>query len=155
MVVVLVTFLLWFGIWWIIGLLYINWSHWRIGYSTALVASLGSFLIDSSFVSGGFWSYQDPLLPRLWPNILLNLSIYPVGAWIFVQRYPSKFRGKVFWFFIGAVILIVVEMHLRQFGFMKYHNGWNIIYSFLANLFLLGMLRLHHRWAEQGRTIFS
>ncbi|PTX64973.1 hypothetical protein C8P63_101195 [Melghirimyces profundicolus] len=145
------AFLIWFLIWWFIGLLLIDWKHWRNGYPTALIASLGSFLLDTISIGGrrGFWSYQDPFLDGLWPNIILNLSLYPVGAWIYVQRFPRKKTHQWLWILLGAMILLIIELHLKLFGYMSYHNGWNMLYSALTNVFLLLMLRLHHLKVEQ------
>ncbi|MFC4075356.1 CBO0543 family protein [Salinithrix halophila] len=148
-------FLIWFVVWWIIGLLYIDWKRWRIGYPTALAGSLGSFFIDTASVSGGFWSYPDPLLSGLWPNILLNFSIYPVGSWIFVQKLPEDRLRQVLWIIGGAIVLLVVEFHLGSQGRMSYHNGWNIGWSALANLFLLSLLVVHYRKAERGHPSYS
>ncbi|OYD09547.1 CBO0543 family protein [Paludifilum halophilum] len=142
------VFIFWLIIWWLIGLLLIHWKEWRRGYSTALAASLGSFLLDAAFVSGGFWGYEDPLLPGLWPHITLNLGIYPIGAWIYIQRYPDRILHQVRWILLGTVILLAVELNLHQLGRMYYEHGWNMGLSALANVLLLILLRLHDRWVE-------
>ncbi|SDX32569.1 hypothetical protein SAMN05444487_11439 [Marininema mesophilum] len=144
------VFTSWLIVWWIIGLLYIDWKRWRIGYTTALAGSLGSFILDAAFVSGGFWSYSDDFYKGLWPNILLNISIYPVGAWIFVQRLPKTAGKWVRWVLVGTVALLAVEFNLRSLGHMSYHHGWNIGWSALANVVLLTLLSIHFIKVEEG-----
>jgi hypothetical protein len=88
----------------------IEWTKWRVGYPTALFGSLMSFLLDSAFVTDGYWSYTDPLLPRFWPNLVLNLSLYPVGIWIYIQRFPSIPKHQILWILFGVVILLIEEI---------------------------------------------
>ncbi|SFS89223.1 CBO0543 family protein [Marininema halotolerans] len=143
-------FIWWTIVWWIIGGLYIDWNQWRVGYATAIAGSLGSFLLDAAFVSGGFWSYDDGLLKGLWPNILLNISLYPVGAWIFVQRLPKTIRAWFGWVLTGTVILLSVEYNLYSLGHMTYHHGWNIGWSAIANVILLTLLWVHFIMVERN-----
>jgi hypothetical protein len=133
---------------WLLGMILIDWKKWRLGYPTALFGSLVSFFLDTAFAARGFWSYSDPLLPGLWPNILLNLSLYPVGIWIFVQRFPKTTKYKVVWILIGLLILLIEEMILQIVGRIHYHNGWNFVYSALTNLLLLGLLTIHFNVVE-------
>lgn len=97
----------------------------------------------------GFWKYHDPILPGMWPNITLNLGLYPIGTWIFVQKLPHRFWQRAVWVVLGASILIAVEFHLFSTGHIRYDHGWNIGYSWVANVVLLVLLMLHYRWVEK------
>lgn len=136
---------------WGAGFLAIDWRDWRKGYPTALAGSLGSCLLDMSGIgTGWFWRYHSAHLQPWACSLLLNISLYPIGAWVFVQRYPSTMGGRIFWVLLGDVLLLVVEAALRVTRHMQYGHGWNLMWSALANLFLLVLLRLHFRMAESG-----
>jgi hypothetical protein len=132
---------------WGLGALLIDWRRWRTGYTTALAASVGAYLLDAL----GFWSYRADPLPGYWPNLLLNVSVYPVGAWVFNQRYPRGAGAQVAWAALGEAVLLGVEGWLHATGHMAYHRGWNPAWSAVANLLLLAGLRLHFLWAEGGQ----
>src|SRR5699024_764518 len=111
----------------------------------------GSFVLDTSGVgSGWFWYYTDPLLPGLWPHLLLNLSLYPIGAWIYIQRYPEKqgWWSSIQWILVGTAILMVVEYNLSSLHHMGYDHGWSGLVSIGANIILLLLLRLFHLHVE-------
>lgn len=72
---------------WLVGLVMIDWRQRHVGYATALAAGLGASALDLAGVGRGiFWSYSTAPFPSLTGNLLLNVSLYPVGAWIFIQR---------------------------------------------------------------------
>jgi hypothetical protein len=146
-----VIFLVYAIITWFLGIFLIDWNRWRLGYPTVLFASLCSFFLDTS-LTGGFWSYSDSLLHGLWPNILLNLSLYPVGTWIFLQRFPENPKYKVGWVLLGVFILLAEEIILRITGQIHYHNGWNLAFSALANFVLLFLLKMHFNVVELRST---
>ncbi|CAB1129014.1 conserved membrane protein of unknown function [Candidatus Hydrogenisulfobacillus filiaventi] len=133
---------------WAAALAALDRRHWRRGYATALAASAGSFVLDELFTAGGFWSYRSQLLPALWPNLVLNLSLYPAGAWVFVQRYPYGPWRRVGWVLLGTALLLAVEAVLDWTGHMFYHHGWSFQASALANVVLLLALRAHDRLAS-------
>jgi hypothetical protein len=143
------VFLKWWLVWWVIGLVLIDWSQWQKGYATVLAGIVGSFFLDMTFVYQGFWKYHDPILPGMWPNITLNLGLYPIGTWIFVQKLPHRFWQRAVWVVLGASILIAVEFHLFSTGHIRYDHGWNIGYSWVANVVLLVLLMLHYRLVEK------
>ncbi|MCS1352151.1 CBO0543 family protein [Mechercharimyces sp. CAU 1602] len=142
-------FLLMALIFWGLGIAIIDKSRWRIGYPTALFGALLSFILDTIFVTWGFWYYKDPLLPDLWPNILLNLSLYPVGVWIFVQQYPTRKLWRWMWWSGGVAGLDWMEWVLHLQHRIYYDHGWNIGFSTLANIGLLWLMKVHFDWVEK------
>lgn len=71
--------------------------------------------------------------------------LYPVGAWIFSQRYPAgPWWVQVAWFAFGDAALLSVEALLQVSGRMHYHHGWTFSLSAAVNLGLLVLLRAHH-----------
>lgn len=137
---------------WILGLLVVDWRHWRHGYATALLAALGALLLTAADSRpGGFWAYTSAALPWLWPNITLALGLYPVGAWIFNQRYPAgPWWVQVSWFLFGDIALLSVEGLLLVSGRMHYYHGWTFGLSTAVNLLLLALLRVHHVAVERA-----
>lgn len=83
-------------------------------------------------------------------NITLALGVYPVGAWIFNQRYPAgPWWVQVAWFLFGDVALLAVEGLLLVSGRMHYYHGWTFPLSAAVNLLLLALLRAHHVAVER------
>jgi transposase len=137
---------------WVLAALLVDWRRWRLGYRTALAAALGSSVLDLSGVGHGLcWSYRSALLPSLWPNLVLNLSLYPLGAWIFAQHLPPL--GPRLWLagLVGEGVLLAEEALLRVSGHLEYHHGWSLWASAGANAVLLTGLWLHARWAEMNK----
>ncbi|MBX5466957.1 MAG: hypothetical protein K6U14_05620 [Firmicutes bacterium] len=134
---------------WLVGAFSIDWRRWRRGYPTALAGALGSCVLDLSGLGhGGWWTYHSRWLPGLWPNLVLNLSLYPVGAWTFAQRLPRR-GGRLFlWGLLGEAVLVAEEAGLWLSGHLSYRNGWGIGWSALLNVGLLAGLLAHARWAE-------
>lgn len=138
---------------WLAGLIIIDWKKWRIGYHTALFGSWFAFIINTTFVSGfGFWSYSDSLLPGLWPVILNNISLYPVGLWIYVQRFPQKRVHQIFWILFGDAALILIEAFHWFTHHIHYHHGWNLGFSCLSNLLLLLLMKRYFEWIQPNKS---
>ena len=92
---------------------------------------------------GGLWSYHAAHISPALCSLLLNVSLYPVGAWIFIQRYPRSLARRIAWYGLGDSILLLVEIALQTTHHMTYAHGWSLGWSAVANLALLALLRLH------------
>lgn len=44
-----------------------------------------------------------------------------------------------------AILFEIIEFFFHQKGLFLYHNGWNAMWSFIFNIVLFTMLRLHYR----------
>ncbi|WP_222429916.1 cupin domain-containing protein [Paenibacillus cremeus] len=123
-------------------------------YPTILIAMIMSLSSDVVTLLFPLWQYQDvdtnyPLLSRV---LLDDFGIYPVIAYFYVQSLPSKlnkwFMYTLIWSFAG----ISVEGLMLHLGYMVYSLGWSLLWSFVSNWIIFGLLTLHWRGGMKRRA---
>jgi len=78
-------------------------------------------------------------------SLLAIWGLYPAFSIIFLNLYPyqSRMYRKIAYLLLMTILSTAMEwLFSRYFGFF-YHNGWELIHSFITYPFLLIVLLLH------------
>ena len=123
-----------------------DWKNWKRYYSTILFFMLCSFYYIAIYHNHPLWRYEPKVPYFLSNNSLIALSItfivFPCTTLIYLGNYPNGKRQIPYiavW--IGIYTMIETVMFLAK-G-ITYHNGWNLAWSFVFNIVLFTIIRLH------------
>lgn len=136
---------------WISFILFADKKRFRELHVTCLVAmvmSLGSDVITNCYP---LWLYNDPdtHFPNIAIELLDDLGLYPVLAYIYIQHVPKGIKKWPVYTFFWTIGGCVIEFILTEKGYLKYHHGWNLICSCAADWVIFAILSIHHLAASQ------
>lgn len=97
-------------------------------------------------VSFHLWRMEGKgLFPEIIADLILLFLIAIPAILIYLSRYPSTPKERMIHILKWILIFTAVEwVGGTYFGLMKYENGWSIWWSFLFNVIMFPMLRLHY-----------
>ncbi|THE10418.1 hypothetical protein E1I69_18875 [Bacillus timonensis] len=129
-----------------------DWKRWREYYPTILFFLVGDLLKNLLFHDYWIWTYQETMFAK---NILINHTFitllimfvsYPATTLIYLGHFPEKNWRKLIWIGLWVSLYVIVEyINLKYLHLIKHHHGWTIHWSFLFNLVMFPMLRLHQK----------
>ncbi|MBM7656538.1 hypothetical protein [Neobacillus cucumis] len=123
-----------------------DWRNWRNYYGTILYFILGDVLYYYVTYTHRLWS----LVPT-WPlkNELVCLTgefiVFASTILIFLGRYPCSHLLSTWWTTLWVLIYTANEGILKITGAFTYQHGWTLFDSFLFNILLFILLRLHYK----------
>ncbi|WP_311198900.1 CBO0543 family protein [Paenibacillus hexagrammi] len=122
-----------------------------------LFAALSNALYEIICYRYQLWQMEPNGLPvAMIPMLLLILIGMPLSTWVYLSNYPTQTgffkQGSYIAFF--TLIFVLLELISVQLGSITYHNGWNLCWSFVFDLIMFIMLRVHHRHPLVG-LVFS
>ena len=126
-----------------------DWRNWKLYYPTMLYFIIGdlSYIILSSHKH--LWEYESRILSGDFIECLIAFVVFPCSCLIFFQLYSkiSNYNRIIYipFFLSCALIYTSVEWLSSRFGFISYHYGWNIYWSFALNCMTSPLLLLHYK----------
>lgn len=103
-------------------------------YSTLLMMSYLRFLEQYIIIYMlKVWEYKHLPLPFskvVGVPMTLDLTIYPLLAYLFILFVPDKPIMTLIYYFIYPFTLLIIEVSLVWQGFLEHQNGWNFIFSY-------------------------
>ncbi|PFO09639.1 hypothetical protein COJ85_01430 [Bacillus sp. AFS076308] len=123
-----------------------DWKNWPKYYSTILYFLLGDALYYYVSYTHRLWSLEPT-----WPlkNEVICIAgefiVFACTILIFMGKYPSHLFISIRWTAIWVMIYTANEAILLWTGTFSYHHGWTIFHSFLFNILLFILLRLHYK----------
>jgi hypothetical protein len=130
-----------------------DWRNWKLYYPTALFAIVGNLLYEVICSEYLLWAMETNGLPNhTLPILMLAIVGMPLSSWIYLSNYPEKksLLTQALYILLFIFIFILLEFVSVHFGALTYHNGWNLLWSFIFNIVMFIILRIHHRqpgWA--------
>jgi hypothetical protein len=124
-----------------------EWTKWKKYYTTIQYYVICDLLYNFLFYDHTLWEYRS--VETEWLNhtiidLIFTFLIIPVAIYFYLSFLPEG--KKMYVYITGWVILFeIIEFFFHQKGLFLYHNGWNAMWSFLFNIVLFTMLRLHYR----------
>lgn len=118
-----------------------------------LIASVILYLIDSTLINLGAYSYRfaNPILSGL-PTFYL-LSGFAEGS-VLTYLYPQKKKWKLPYIIIMSAIFLILELVMYNFGYFYYHK-WHPVNSFFLNIFgFIVVLWFSQFWDTNKATNF-
>lgn len=122
-----------------------DWRNWKSYYPTMLFFALGDFAYGLLTYNFPLWEFESPLLKTTYSDFLISLVFFPATVLIFIPHFPNGLKKQVPYILLWATIYTLIERVSYLLGFFSYHNGWNIGWSILFNLFMFPLLKLHHK----------
>ena len=130
----------------IIGFIWGDWRNWREYYPTILFFIMGDFLYNFLLYKKSMWVFHDLILPNHTMITLLAMVIsYTATVLIYVGRYPEGWKKRFIWFWLWMGIFLAIEYVNTKFGFITYHNGWNLWWSVIFTGIIFIILPIHHK----------
>ncbi|WP_163536251.1 CBO0543 family protein [Gracilibacillus sp. YIM 98692] len=128
------------------GLKWGDWRHWRQYYPTILFFITGDFLYNFLLYKESMWLFHDLILPNHTTiTILAMLVSYCATVLIYLGKYPNGWKKRSLWFLLWVGIYFSIEYFNNQLGFITYHNGWNLWWSALFTGVIFIILPIHHK----------
>lgn len=127
-----------------------DWRNWKLYYPTILYMIVGdlSYIILTS--TKPLWEFESSIISGDFAELLIAVVCFPCTCLIFFALYSKVCKSKrieylLFLFLFGASLYTSIEYLSYRFGFISYHNGWNLYWSSLFNLIMFPLLLLHHK----------
>ncbi|SDN04704.1 hypothetical protein SAMN04487897_101901 [Paenibacillus sp. yr247] len=123
-----------------------DWRNWSKYHATILYFILGDVLYYYVTCTHRLWT----LVPT-WPlkNELIcvagELIVFASTVLIFLGRYPSGHFISTWWTIVWICIYTANEWVLLHTGTFTYLHGWTLFDSFLFNILMFILLRLHSK----------
>ncbi|WP_131238007.1 CBO0543 family protein [Cytobacillus praedii] len=123
-----------------------DWRNWKQYYPTILFFIIGDFLYNFLLYKQSMWLFHDIFLPNHTTITVLAMVVsYSATVLIYVGRFPIGWKKRSLWFLLWAGIYICAEYFNSKFGFITYHNGWNIWWSVLLTGIIFFILPIHYK----------
>ncbi|WP_445491713.1 CBO0543 family protein [Niallia sp. 03133] len=130
----------------IAGVIWGDWRNWKKYYPTILFFMMGDFLYNFLLYNKTMWLFHDLILPNHTMITLLAMTIsYTATVLIYLGNFPTGWIKRALWFLLWLVIFIVIEYSNCKFGFITYHNGWNMGWSVIFTGIIFFILPIHHK----------
>lgn len=109
-------------------------SKLREYYSTLLCISYLRFLEQYILIYiYEVWEYEHlptPLANIIGVPILLDITLFPMLGYLFIQYKTKKWSYNFIW----AIILTGIEATMVWSGMLEHHKYWNFVWSYLLAL---------------------
>lgn len=127
-----------------ITLIFVPVRHWLRLWPAGFAGILLLYLIDSTLVGLGAYSYSHGLSILSGLPVLYLLSGYPQGIFL-AYFYPEKRFRQLPYVMLMAAGLLVLEIITLFTGDFAHHQ-WNLARSYLLDVFGLTVLSTLSRW---------
>lgn len=121
-----------------------NWRNWKEYYPTILYVIIGDLAYNFVFYNFLLWEYEK-LASHTINDLLYALIIFPCSIILFLSYYPSKLRKRILYILAWSGCNTVIEYISSNIGYLSYHNGWNIVWSFGLYVIAFSLIRLHYK----------
>lgn len=123
-----------------------DWRNWNSYYPTILFFIIGDFLYNFLLYKQSMWVFHDIILPNHTTITILAMVVsYSVTVLIYVGRFPIGWKKRSLWFLLWVGVYVCIEYINSKFGFITYHNGWNIWWSLLLTGIIFIILPIHYK----------
>jgi hypothetical protein len=123
-----------------------DWRNWKLYYPTILFFIIGDFLYNFLLYKKSMWLFHDLILPNHTTITVLAMVIsYSATVLIYLGRFPEGWGKRSVWFLLWVGLYSFAEYFNSKFGFISYHNGWNMWWSVLFTGIIFFILPIHHK----------
>ncbi|WP_311201045.1 CBO0543 family protein [Niallia taxi] len=123
-----------------------DWRNWKLYYPTILFLIIGDFLYNFLLYKKSMWVFHDLILPNHTIITILAMFVsYSSTVLIYLGRFPEDWNKRFLWFLLWVGIYLSVEYLDSMFGFITYHNGWNMLWSVLFTGIIFIILPIHQK----------
>jgi hypothetical protein len=106
------------------------------------------YLIDSTFIELGAFSYSAQILSLSGISIFYLLSSFPGGI-LLVYYYPKNKKMQVPYILLAAFIFLLMELIMMWAGYFQYVH-WNSLKSYLLDIFGFTVVLWFAEWSGKA-----
>ena len=131
----------------LVALVWGDWRNWRNYQSSILYLIVCDLIYNLLTYNHPLWEYKStlPILNHTILNMITMFVAYPSIMLVYLGRFPTKRMKQIIWGGFWVSLWSFLEWVSIQLGNFSYLNGWNFIWSFLFNIVLFSMVRLHYK----------
>ncbi|NRD77137.1 hypothetical protein HPT25_06460 [Bacillus sp. BRMEA1] len=136
-----------YSIFWIIISAKYGDRDWKKYYPSMLFAALANTLYEVLCYKYQLWQMEpNGLKYCIIPMLLLIMIGMPLSTWVFLSHYPfrSSTSRKILYVTFFILLFGILEYVSVKLGSITYHHGWNIGWSFLFDIIMFMMIRIHY-----------
>jgi len=124
-----------------------DWRNWRNYQSSILYLIVCDLIYNLLTYNHPLWEYKStlPILNHTILNMITMFVAYPSIMLVYLGRFPTERMKQIIWVGFWVSLWSFLEWLSIQLGNFSYLNGWNFIWSFLFNIVLFSMVRLHYK----------
>jgi hypothetical protein len=117
-----------------------DWRNWSKYHATILYFIFGDVLYYYVTYSHRLWPLKNELVCLVGEFIVFACTVL-----IYLGKYPPGHFISLWWTSLWVIIYTANEWILLKTGTFTYNNGWTLFDSFLFNILLFILLRLHYK----------
>ncbi|GAA0338056.1 hypothetical protein GCM10008967_30420 [Bacillus carboniphilus] len=126
---------------------FVDWKNWRKYYPTVQYFIICNLLYNFIFYNHTLWKYKAVTVS--WLNhtlieIAFSFFIVPIVLMIYLRYYPAGKKQYVY-VSIWIAYFTSIEYLFHKKGLFPYENGWNLFWSFIFNIILFIVVRIHYK----------
>ena len=126
------AWVIFFAVAWLVSIAFIPIGRWRQLYQAGVIGMILVYLIDSTLISLGAFSYSGANTAIRGIPLFFWLSCFPGGV-LLAHFYPRKILWRFPYVLLATLIFLAMEYVMHLLGYFHYHN-WSVIHSFFLNI---------------------
>lgn len=136
------SYVLLFFLSWAVFYLFIDFERTPELYPSGLLSSTLGIWTDLIMVRFKLWDYNGAPLDTLSIPLVLDFSIYPVVAMLYVQYFPHRkpLLRKTVYILFWVLPAIFLEWIYLMRGEMQHHKWWSLWLSFFSDWIIYAIL---------------
>jgi hypothetical protein len=125
----------------------INWDNLKKYYPTIQYYVICNSLYNVLFYNHTLWEYRPGRthwLNHTVIDLIFSLLIVPVAIYFYLHFLPEG-KKQIIYIAGWVSLFTMIEVFFHRKGLFVYHNGWNEKWSFLFDIILFTILRIHYQ----------
>jgi hypothetical protein len=123
-----------------------SWRNWQSYHTTMMFFAMGNLAYNFLTANYFLWKLKPDFLPNhSLTEVVYSFITFPATALQFLNSYPETARKKLWHYVKWISIYIGIEWFFTTNGRILYQHGWNLGWSFIFDLTMFPILRLHHK----------
>lgn len=111
-------------------------SRIRELYGVMIYTSFLGLFTDLLMIHYKLWEYQGLPQSKFLIPLLLDFSVYPVVAFLFIQNITAHALGILRRVLIWTIFSVILEWITMRTGHIEHHSWWNLWLSFAADILI-------------------
>jgi hypothetical protein len=131
----------------VLAVMFVDWKRWKEYYPTVQFFIICNLLYNFIFYNHTLWAYKAVTVEWL-NHTLIELTftffVIPVVFMIYLRYFPDKKR-KFLYVSAWIAYFTILEYLFYQKGLFIYENSWSVGWSFIFNVIMFVVIRIHYK----------
>lgn len=121
-----------------------EWKNWRKFHPTLMYWIICTFLYEFLTYTHPLWIYRpDVFINHTITSLFVIFIIYPAALYLYLPYFPKKRILYIVLYILSWATFASIMEWVYSDHFL-YQNGWNLKWSFVMNMLMFSMLKLHY-----------